>query len=314
MSARDEGRELEARELIELARDALVPGEEDRARVRAALVARLGAAAGLGAAASVGAAAGAGGTSGFGGAAGLGGAAKVTSAVGAATSAGVAGTGAATAAGVLGAGAAAAKLIAAAVLVSATLGVSATVIHRHRRATIAAAAAVPANTAPRSLAGKTAAPVGRPGPSPAPSSEEAASTEPARADAPPPPRSPVRPAAMPADPPPIRAATKRKVSPAAVRAAPTPVADEAGLVHDGVLALRAGQPARALELFDRHARLYPRGVLAEERDAERALALADLGRSADARAAIDEFLQAHPASPLARRLSERKRLIELASP
>ena len=76
------------------------------------------------------------------------------------------------------------------------------------------------------------------------------------------------------------------------------------------MALRSGQPARALELFELHERLYPRGVLAEERDAERALALADLGRTVEARAAIAHFLQAHPASPLAARLLARARLLD----
>jgi len=101
-------------------------------------------------------------------------------------------------------------------------------------------------------------------------------------------------------------------------ALPTPrsapdVADEAGLFHDGVAALRSGQPARALELFDLHARLYPRGVLAEEREAERALALADLGRTVEARAAIDRFVRVHPASPLAARLLARAHLLDAGS-
>jgi hypothetical protein len=92
------------------------------------------------------------------------------------------------------------------------------------------------------------------------------------------------------------------------------VADEARLIHDGVVALRSGDPARALAVFDTHALLYPRGVLSEERDAERALALADLGRAADARAAVERFLRAHPTSPLAARLQERLRLLDQAKP
>jgi len=84
------------------------------------------------------------------------------------------------------------------------------------------------------------------------------------------------------------------------------LADEAQLIHTAVVALRSGKAAQALALFDAHANFYPHGVLAEERDAERALALADLGRTAEARAAIERFLGAHPASPLAARLRERK--------
>lgn len=90
------------------------------------------------------------------------------------------------------------------------------------------------------------------------------------------------------------------------------VADEASLFHDGIVALRSGRADRALELFELHARLYPQGVLAEEREAERALALADLGRTTEARAAIDHFLQAHPTSPLAARLLARARLLDPA--
>jgi hypothetical protein len=89
------------------------------------------------------------------------------------------------------------------------------------------------------------------------------------------------------------------------------LADEARLVHEGVAALRTGEPARALTLFDAHAALYPRGALAEERAAERVFALADPGRAAEARAAAAEFLRAHPASPLAARVRARARALDV---
>jgi Flp pilus assembly protein TadD len=96
---------------------------------------------------------------------------------------------------------------------------------------------------------------------------------------------------------------------------PTPtVANEARLIHEALVALQSEQPARALALFDAHALLYPHGVLAEEREAERALALAELGRTAEAREAIEQFLRLHPASPLAPRLRERERLLDHAGP
>ena len=91
----------------------------------------------------------------------------------------------------------------------------------------------------------------------------------------------------------------------AARRPESAVADEARLVHDGVRALRAGQPACALSLLDAHARYYPEGVLAEEREAERALALTDLGRIPEARLAAAAFLRKHPASPLGVRLRHR---------
>jgi hypothetical protein len=89
------------------------------------------------------------------------------------------------------------------------------------------------------------------------------------------------------------------------------LADEARLVRDGVAALRARDPARALALFDKHGALYPAGPLAEECAAERALALAELGRVGEARLASEAFLAAHPASPFAARLRERLRALDL---
>jgi len=80
------------------------------------------------------------------------------------------------------------------------------------------------------------------------------------------------------------------------------VAGEARLVTEGVRALRSGRSACALSLLDTHARAFREGVLAEERDAERALALAALGRTAEARIAAAAFLRRYPASLLGARL------------
>jgi hypothetical protein len=99
--------------------------------------------------------------------------------------------------------------------------------------------------------------------------------------------------------------TRRAIDPACAPAAPgsgSAVADEARLLQDGLRALRAGKPACALSLLDAHARQYPEGVLAEEREAERALALAALGRIQEARQAAAAFLRKHPGSPLGVRL------------
>jgi hypothetical protein len=88
------------------------------------------------------------------------------------------------------------------------------------------------------------------------------------------------------------------------------LADEARLVRDGVAAMRAGHPGLAVVLFDAHARAYPHGVLAVEREAERALALAELDRPAVARAALSEFMRAHPDSPLIATVRQRLRTLE----
>lgn len=281
----------DAQLVLELVRDAHAPGEADRGRVRAELAARIGAAAGLGLAA------------------GLGATMKTTAA---------AGTGGPIAAGAVGAGALTAKLVGAALIVSATVGVGVTVVHHRRQASVARGPAVekvvraePARRPVADVAATVAAPVPAREPAPSMLSLPPHTARPlarvALAKAKAVPVAATRPA-PPADrPAPGAAAAAEKVKPLAARPA---VDDEVKLVHDGLVARRAGQPARALELLDRHASLYPHGVLAEERDAERALALADLGRVAEARAAIEAFLRAHPGSPLAARLRERARQLD----
>ncbi|MBI5495467.1 MAG: hypothetical protein HY904_10625 [Deltaproteobacteria bacterium] len=54
----------------------------------------------------------------------------------------------------------------------------------------------------------------------------------------------------------------------------------------------------ALVTLDRHREQYARGQLAEERDALRVMALADLGRAPEARRAAVRFLERHPHSVL----------------
>jgi hypothetical protein len=85
---------------------------------------------------------------------------------------------------------------------------------------------------------------------------------------------------------------------------PTTLEAETRLVRSGVAALHAGDAARALALFEEHARVFPAGALAEERAAERVVALGDLRRCDEARAAASDFLRDHPHSPLAARVRE----------
>jgi RNA polymerase sigma-70 factor (ECF subfamily) len=77
---------------------------------------------------------------------------------------------------------------------------------------------------------------------------------------------------------------------------------ETRLVRAGLAALHAGDPARALSLFDEHARTYPQGILADERAVERVVSLCELGRVPEARAAALLFLRDHGASPLSARV------------
>jgi hypothetical protein len=119
----------------------------------------------------------------------------------------------------------------------------------------------------------------------------------------------------PSPPPSFAAPPPRASAPSAPRgiashapAEPLPVAahdalaEETRLLRQADAATRGGDGRRALELLDEHARRFPRGVLAEERGAERVLALCAAGRIGEARAAATRFLADRPQSPLAGRV------------
>ena len=83
---------------------------------------------------------------------------------------------------------------------------------------------------------------------------------------------------------------------------PTTLRAETALIRAGLDALHSGDPSRALALFDEHARAFPAGVLADERDVERITALCDLGQNAKARDAAASFLGRRPNASLAGRV------------
>lgn len=304
----------EGRALLALADTAHDPSEVDRARVRAALATRLGAAAGLGTAVGLGASA-------------------AKAALVAADAAGLAGAGATTAGAVAVGGTLATKLIGA-IVVAATVGAGAGAVHHARRSLATHEAATRSTSVTRHAAPGAMTERLRSSVSPreereetpplvrealtarvprvrAPASSRAAVTmrvpvEAARPlegprAAPSAPQIPAMPSAVTAPVPHTQSTEREALAPVAQRSAPG-VDEEARLVGAGVAALHAGNPARALVLFDAHAYRFPRGVLAEERAVERALALFALGRHDEARAAADAFLRSHPTSPLATRL------------
>lgn len=105
--------------------------------------------------------------------------------------------------------------------------------------------------------------------------------------------------------PPVRASTPRE----AHSVAATPVASEPSAAPSvaparGDLAREAellrsalgAPPARALSLLDDHAREFPRGALAEERDAQRVVTLCQLGRRDEASVSYTRFVAAFPGS------------------
>jgi hypothetical protein len=75
------------------------------------------------------------------------------------------------------------------------------------------------------------------------------------------------------------------------------LAHEISLLRAARAALEAGDPEEALALLHRHARLWPQGVLAEERLATRVLALCALRRFAEARTAAHQLESVAPHSP-----------------
>lgn len=89
-------------------------------------------------------------------------------------------------------------------------------------------------------------------------------------------------------------ATRGEPKPPGSRQTPAP-ADEARLLLQARRAL-ATDPARALELADAHARRFPRGTLAQEREVLAVRALAALGRHEQARARAARFEARYPGS------------------
>jgi hypothetical protein len=111
---------------------------------------------------------------------------------------------------------------------------------------------------------------------------------------------PPAPAAVETPPPVAPVARPRRVVVERERHGPGALARETSLLRDADRALRAGDPTRALAFLDRHARLFPDGVLAPERAAERLVVQCEVG-AADGRA-VATFLATHPGSPFASRV------------
>jgi outer membrane protein assembly factor BamD (BamD/ComL family) len=66
--------------------------------------------------------------------------------------------------------------------------------------------------------------------------------------------------------------------------------------------LGQGDAARALSLLSEHAKKFPRGVLAPERDVSRIMALCALGRTEKAKQHAATFVRRHPRSALTDRV------------
>ncbi|HEX9295885.1 MAG TPA: hypothetical protein VF881_08615 [Polyangiaceae bacterium] len=104
---------------------------------------------------------------------------------------------------------------------------------------------------------------------------------------------------------PLRVAPSRPPDPAAAPsrvASHTTLEREIALLREAHEALRAAEPGRALDVLDQHAERFPRGALAEERRAVRAIALCQAKPGSAARAQAETFLRSAPESPLVERV------------
>jgi hypothetical protein len=97
-----------------------------------------------------------------------------------------------------------------------------------------------------------------------------------------------------------------RVTPAPSPKKPAPEAILADQVVEEAALLRrahaAPDPNVTLSILAEHSAKYPRGVLAQEREGQRAIALCALGRRTEGRAVGGAFLAGSPRSPLAERV------------
>lgn len=99
-----------------------------------------------------------------------------------------------------------------------------------------------------------------------------------------------------------RATARKRPQPGSARP-PSAASTRSAVVERNLLerartALSRGKPASALQALRQHQQQYPRGTLAEERQALMVVALASVGQGARARAAARRFKKRHPQSLL----------------
>lgn len=97
----------------------------------------------------------------------------------------------------------------------------------------------------------------------------------------------------------------RKTAKAKPAPKPTPTSTlerEQELLRGAQWLLRAGKAEEALARLREHGREFPRGALAEMRDAQTVVALCKAGRRSEARRAAQRFFARHPGSPFSARV------------
>lgn len=96
--------------------------------------------------------------------------------------------------------------------------------------------------------------------------------------------------------------TSVEPTPAPAPAPGSTLAEETRILSQARADLIEGEPEQALTRLGEHARRFPEGMLSEERQALRAVALCEAGRDADGEAAARSFLREHPHAALAQRV------------
>jgi hypothetical protein len=105
-----------------------------------------------------------------------------------------------------------------------------------------------------------------------------------------------------------RAAPRERANSASPEPTATPNDDallrEISLIRSASRAIRQNKPEKALRLLKTYDDEFPEGVMREERDGLRVLALCRLGRRAEAEQAKQQFLRQSPSSPMASRIRD----------
>jgi hypothetical protein len=100
-----------------------------------------------------------------------------------------------------------------------------------------------------------------------------------------------------------RTGARHKPGPALEQDLVETLATETKLLKQARAALAAGDESKCLKLLSQHAKAFPSGVLSEERDALRAVALCNGGRLGEGTKAAAAFARRYPSSPLRNRVT-----------
>jgi hypothetical protein len=111
-----------------------------------------------------------------------------------------------------------------------------------------------------------------------------------------------KPAALDPPAPGVRNRAIRPAPSALVEARADDLARESRLLSEAQRELAAGRPQAALAALEHHETTFPRGALTPEREAARVLAACAAGHRLQARQLAQQFMAAHPTSPLRARV------------